>query len=246
MSDSNKEKYAAEIAFWREEIPRYVRWYKGKTREMYGIPAPIDSAKVIRHSTIEHNAIETWINADRWRYCKHLMIEPTYFSGKTVLEVGSGPLGLSRWFVGANMYLLDPLFDAYDSVGYPATPGSRLCCYVEQISLPDATIDAVVSVNAIDHVDDFEAGIAELSRVLKPDGELRIEVHYHELTVTEPVVLNDARVASAFQACGMTGMQKISEEPSKTFYPVGTHPAQDRFALWSNKSHIWRADHAVR
>jgi cyclopropane fatty-acyl-phospholipid synthase-like methyltransferase len=246
MTACNEEKYAAEITFWRDEIARYVRWYNRRTREMYGIPAPTDDAKVVRHATIEHNAIETWINADRWRYCKHLMVEPTYFSGKRVLEVGCGPLGLSRWFAGATVHLLDPLLDVYDSLGYPPAPGIRLQCHAEDIPAATETFDSIVSVNAIDHVDDFEAAIAELHRVLTADGELRIEVHYHAKTVTEPVVLDDARVAAAFNACGMLGMQKISEEPSTTFYPAGTHPKQDRFVVWSNRTHIWRADRALK
>lgn len=243
---SSDQKYVAELAFWREEIGRYVRWYKGRVREMYGVPAPLPRDKIVRHATIEQNAIETWINADKWRYCKHLCVEPTYFDGKLVLEVGCGPLGLSRWFAGARVYGLDPLIDQYLAMGYPKWPGTPLQCNAEEILANAGVFDAIISVNAIDHVDDFEQTVKELARVLKPGGEIRIEVHYHDKTITEPIVLDDMRVAAAFEAAGVSDMRKISELPSVVFYPPGTHPKTDRFALWSNKQHLFDAVHSLK
>lgn len=243
---SIEQKYEAELTFWKEEIPRYIRWYSGKVREMYGVPAPLSRDKIVRHLTIEQNAIETWINADKWRYCKHLCVEPTYFDGKQILEIGCGPLGLSRWFAGARVYGLDPLTDAYLAMGYPAWPGIPLQCHAEEILADGNSFDAIISVNAIDHVDDFEQTVKELNRVLKSGGEIRIEIHYHEKTVTEPVVLDDARVFAAFDAAGIPDMRKISELPSTVFYPPGTHPKTDRFALWSNRQHLFDAVHSLK
>lgn len=231
------EKYAEEINFWTQELNRYVVWYSGGMRDFYGIPTPAPEARITRFSDIRMNALETWVLADKWRYCKHLMLEPTYFTGQSVLEIGCGPLRLSRWFTDATVTGLDPLFDQYEVAGYPVVP-HKLQAHAESIPVADDTFDAAFSVNAIDHVDDFEKAIAEVERVVKPSGEIRIEVHYHNATVTEPLVLHDARVAAAFKKFRVL---KIHETASTTFYPPGTHPKSDRFALWSNVAHKYNA-----
>lgn len=242
----NQEKYAEEIKFWTEELDRYVIWYRGGMKEFYGVPAPRECEKISYHADVRMNALETWINADKWRYCKHLFVEPTYFSGRNVLEIGPGPLGLSRFFAGARVWGVDPLLDAYDLAGYPTTRHGIV--YVESRAenmriFNNGEFDAAISVNAIDHVDDFAKAISEVERVVRSDGEIRIEVHYHAPTVTEPNVLNDDIVRSAF---GMFNIKKISEVPSSYFYPEGTHPSSDRFALWATNNYLFDAKGALR
>ena len=234
-------KYAAEIAFWKNEIAFYQRWYNGKVKELYGIPCPTDDERITRFDTEERNAIETWVNADKWRYCKHLWVEPTYFSGHRVLEIGPGPLGLSRFFSGAEVLAVDPLVEVYQLAGYEVfNQGIEYWRrFSEDLScFKDEHFGAAFSVNAIDHVDDFEKTISEIERVTFSGGEIRIEFHYHEKTVTEPNVLNDEIVEGAFKKFDM---KKIVESPSSLFYPVGTHPSTDRFAVWSNKDYLYPA-----
>jgi len=234
-------KYDEERKFWADEISRYVKWYRGEIRskEMYGVRCPDSKTQIRRFETEQLNAIETWINCDKWRYCRHLIIEPTYFSGKIILEVGCGPLGLSRFFAGAKVTGIDPLHTHYSECGYPIHMNSIINedLRIEDFNAPDESFDAVISVNAIDHVDDFKAAIAQCERVCRSDGEIRIEVHYHAATVTEPHVLTDSDVGAAFSKFAV---RKISENPSWVFYPKGTHPESDRFALWSNRDHIYR------
>lgn len=241
----SNEKYAAEERFWREELDRYVTWYAGGVREMYGIPAPRSQQRITRHAEVRMNALETWVNADRWRYCWHLFLEPSYFDGRVVVEIGPGPLGLAQNFIGAREIVgIEPLAEIYRNIGYPIDR-QRLFyadCHAESLSLPDHSVDAAISVNAIDHVDDFEAAIAELERVVKPNGEIRIETHYHAETTTEPCVLNDDRVRAAFKRFDV---QPISRRPSRDFYPPGTHPAGDQFVLWSNRPHLYNALEAL-
>jgi ubiquinone/menaquinone biosynthesis C-methylase UbiE len=68
----------------------------------------------------------------------------------------------------------------------------------EKLPYPDNYFDAVLSVNALDHVDDFDQVAAEIQRVVKPGGEIRFEVEYHAPTVTEPLSLDDNKVREAF------------------------------------------------
>jgi 2-polyprenyl-3-methyl-5-hydroxy-6-metoxy-1,4-benzoquinol methylase len=228
-------KYDEEKRFWKDEISFYVRWFHGRIKELYGVPCPKQHEKVHRFSSEELNAIETWINADKWRYCKRLHVEPTYFSGKKVLEVGSGPLGLSRFFAGAEVHYLDPLHAWYWQCGYPKV-GYSIEARIEDCM--HHRYDAVISVNAIDHVDQFEDAINACEMMCDMDGEIRMDIHYHAPTVTEPHVLNDEIVAAAFKKFDM---KKIAENPSRVFYPRGTHPDSDRFAVWSNRDYVYDA-----
>jgi len=233
-----EDKYAAERKFWAEEFDRYLIWYEGRIPEFYGVPAPHPKARITRYGDMRLNALETWINADRWRYCKHLFIEPTYFNGKNVLEIGPGPLGLARWFVGAALQGIEPLVDFYASVGYPVfdQPISYSRDRIEDSIIPTGSMDTIISVNAIDHVDDFEAAARQIQRILRPGGEIRLETHYHEATTTEPCVLTDERVRAAFD---QVPLKKLAESPSSLFYPRGTHPESDRFVVWSNKDYLY-------
>ena len=238
------QKYEEEKRFWADEISFYIRWYRGQIRskELYGIPCPKEHEKIRRFDSEELNAIETWINADKWRYCKRLHVEPTYFSGKRVLEVGSGPLGLSRFFAGAEVDLLDPLHSWYDKCGYIRSPRTIECTiedFLDRFTQSKAAqYDAIISVNAIDHVDSFQKAIEVCEEVCDMDGEIRMDIHYHAPTVTEPHVLNDEIVAAAFKKFDM---KKIAENPSRVFYPRGTHPDSDRFAVWSNRNYVYDA-----
>jgi SAM-dependent methyltransferase len=237
-------KYDEEKRFWKDEIKFYVNWYNGQIKELYGVPRPQIHERILHFNTVELNAIHTWINADKWRYCKRLHVEPTYFSGKSVLEVGSGPLGLSRFFAGAYVHYLDPLHSWYDECGYPRST-DRVEETIEDFEsmATNDSYDAVISVNAIDHVDDFMKAIEVCERVCDKDGEIRMDIHYHAPTVTEPHVLNDEIVKSAFK---IFDMKKIAENPSTVFYPPGTHPKTDRFAVWSNRNYVYDAVKALK
>lgn len=238
-------KYEEEKRFWKDEIGFYVRWYRGELRskELYGVPCPTEAQKIRGFATEQTNAIQTWVNADKWRYCKRLHVEPTYFANKVVLEVGSGPLGLSRFFAGAVVDLLDPLHKWYQDCGYPPCINSVESTIEKYTSVCSQSYDAVISVNAIDHVDNFQAAIEACESLCDTDGEIRMDIHYHAPTVTEPHVLNDEIVSSAFKHFDM---KKIAENPSHVFYPRGTHPESDRFAVWSNRDYVYDAVKALR
>jgi ubiquinone/menaquinone biosynthesis C-methylase UbiE len=69
-----------------------------------------------------------------------------------------------------------------------------------------------ISVNALDHVDDFEQTASEMQRVVRPGGSVYFEVEHHPPSVTEPIELNDARVVRAFSKCTLETVIKRSGE----------------------------------
>jgi SAM-dependent methyltransferase len=224
---SRRVKGGAEIFFWKAELERYVRWYRGES--LHGVPAPSTEQRVTGH-TPEVDAAMTFLKVVQYpRYLTALDLEPTELAGSRVLDVGCGPLANLLVFSDCERHGIDPLIERYRAAGFPleewiAEGFTYHCAPAERMPFPDGYFDVVVSVNAIDHVDDFGAVAAEIRRVLRPGGHLRMQVNYHRPTVTEPVSLSDAAVHDSFSWA--SGLRKLRDEP---------HPVEpgERLTLWS-------------
>src|SRR5439155_19823152 len=125
------------------------------------------------------------------------------------------------------------LTDEYRAIGFPLDEyrdGERLHwvqASAERIPLPDDFVDAVISVNAIDHFDDLDAVATELARVMRDGAVLRAEVHYHRPRPQEPQALDDQVMKSTF---GRLGIRKIHEEP---FPGESPGPEAELLTLWA-------------
>lgn len=131
------------------------------------------------------------------RYRNDLGITVDELAGKRVLDVGCGPMGALSWFEAGFRVGVDELICEYSKLGYPLNEHSVI--YVkgvaETLPFADSQFDAVISANALDHVDNFEKAISEIYRVLKPNGKMYLSFNYRENpSTTEPVVLSDTRV----------------------------------------------------
>lgn len=150
---------------------------------------------------------------DLTRYPRHLKIPEDHFAGRNVLDVGCGPIPYASAFTGCDICGVDPNLSAYASMGYDLGLMDYCESRAENMPFPDGYFDAVISMNALDHVDDFYAVAREILRVCS--GEVRIEVHYHHETVAEPHALSDEAVIAAFGG----ELVKICETPYSEYYP---------------------------
>ena len=227
-------KQAAELSFWLHEATNLKKWYNSQISFHYGVPPPETKEKISRYS-LEENAIRTWAFVHRDKYLRHLMVPGDYFAGMTLLDVGCGPIPYALGFIDCSIYGLDPLIEAYKRIGYPLESYSDRIKYIEgyaeDMPFEDNSIEAVISVNALDHVDDFRLTAGEICRVLKPDGILRIELHYHEPRETEPWALNDDIVAECFEP---VGGKKVVERSIEELYPTSTEKTE-KLVVWSNR-----------
>lgn len=227
-------KRRSALTFWRREIQVYTKWYQGKIAHHYGVAAPTDEMKVTGYN-LKENAIRTWANADIDKYPYHLLIPEDYFHGKRILDVGCGPIPYALAFTDCEICGLDPLIDKYRELGFPLDKYSDRLTYVrtgaENMPFEDNFFDAVISVNAIDHVDDSPAAAKEVSRVLRPEGVLRIEVHYHQPEITEPWSLSDDIVTKHFDHLGI---RKIHERLFTELYPESPERGE-KVAIWANR-----------
>lgn len=113
------------------------------------------------------------------------------YRDKKVLDIGCGPRGSLEWAdMAAERVGLDPLADKYGRLGAHRHKMAYVTASSDDIPFPDAHFDFVTCLNALDHVDDFDATVAEIKRVTRPGGLCLITVEIdHPPTATEPLTI---------------------------------------------------------
>ena len=230
---NDDKKYQTEIKFWERTLFAYINWYQGELNPLFGEPPPTESQKVVVNS-LKDSAILTWEQVHQGtKYLQDLELQKNAFEGTKLLDIGSGPHPSARVFSNCEVYCLDPLLPAYISAGFPLHYYDQVKFvhgFAEKIQVADNFFDAVISVNALDHVDDFFQSASEIKRVLNPTGKIRLHLHYHKATSAEPIELNDQIVRDAFQWCDR--FVKIGESKSKRGHTLTEEG--ESYTLWSN------------
>ena len=163
------------------------------------------------------------------KYLKYLDLHPSAFDDMVVLDVGSGPIMSGDCFYNSHMIGLDPLNEVYGAIGFPIYRPRQDTGFAEKMPYPDDFFDVVISVNAIDHVDDIDLVSKEIQRVLKPDGLMRMQIHYHPATVTEPLSFTDKYLKRVFS--WDPKFKPISRSHKIMGYSC---PPSEQYVLWSN------------
>lgn len=235
-------KQLAELAFWVNELRCYVDWMEGKMPRLYNTPAPGDEEKM-ESNDIQQSSILTWLKLHQMpKYLEDLKVSSDCFDGMKVLDVGSGPMPSALVFENCHLFALDPLHPYYKLLGFPYEEyvQSRIggCMQnvdfvpfpAEKMPFPDDSFDAVIAVNAIDHVDSFDDVAREILRVLKSDGKLALHIHCHSSTICEPIELNEERVMSAFAT--VKNFHVVNR--SQGSFSSATLPENECFILFRN------------
>lgn len=126
----------------------------------------------------------------------------SYLDDKIVLEIGPGCCCALEVSGAKTKIAIEPLSERYrlndlllknnDSVIY-------LTCGSEKIPLFSNYADIVIASNSLDHVEDIIESIKEINRILKPGGELFLNIEInHEPTECEPFSLSKDDVISLF------------------------------------------------
>lgn len=221
-------KKRRELEHWEDRKKAILKWFRGE--EPYLFPFPNASTRVSGFDEVT-NALLTFIKVENQHasYLSDLRLRGDSFRGLKLGDIGSGPFPTLLVFEDCERYCIDHLIHDYESMGFPLSAFKPEVHFVharsEKMPLSEGFFDALISRNALDHVDDFEATAREIKRVLKPDGYLHILVNYHTPTPTEPTALNDSIIAQNFE---QLKLRKLSETPGAWGFSGGTT------VLWSN------------
>jgi len=119
-----------------------------------------------------------------------------FLKGKVVGDFGCGPRGSLVWAKKAAMRIgIDVLANRYIK-SFPNEFLSHNMIYVtcteQSIPVPNATIDILYTVNALDHVENLDVMCSELRRILKPGGLFIGSFNLnHKARKAEPQILTE-------------------------------------------------------
>lgn len=232
----SKCKKEASKEFRLKIIDYYLKWFNGEINTLYGEKPPSKSEKLYLGTPVE-NAIMTWGKLHQQQKYQHVLRLPKdVFKGMKILDLGSGPYPSSVIFENCEIFCLDPLIDFFKSIGYPfhhyESRVKFIKGYAEKMPFKDHSFDAIISVNAIDHLDNLSYASEEINRVLRKDGMIIFHIHYHKKTILEPIELNDDTIKKAFSWC--ENFECILHENEN--YKNGIN--NGNFALWSNYPNV--------
>jgi len=211
-------KYDEEKKFWLYEKTRLENLYESKPewKEKYD------------------NAMDAWLEEfQKPNYLYALDCDKDTFKGMNMVEIGGGPFPSATAFNYSSIENIDPLMEFYvdhfhefESDEYWWSDDNA-----EDTVYLDNEFGAVISVNAIDHVDNFEAVAKELKRICKPSVKFAMHVHYHKATPCEPIEITDERFAKAFDWVPNLKVHKRSR--TKDLGQFTCNPDEE-FVVWRN------------
>jgi ubiquinone/menaquinone biosynthesis C-methylase UbiE len=124
-------------------------------------------------------------------FTKRVGLSKDFYTNKKILDIGCGPRGSLEWAdIAEERVGLDPLVERYRSLGIDRHSTHYVNAPAEDIPYPGNYFDVVTSINSLDHVDDVDAAIREMIRVLAPGGMILLVVEIHpKPTIAEPHAL---------------------------------------------------------
>ena len=146
-------------------------------------------------------------------------LDPGYFTGKKILDIGCGPLGSLEWAkTAARRVGVDPLAEKYIRMNGGTQEMEYVRAGSEALPFEDGEFDVVSIFNALDHVENVDAAVSEAERVLASSGDLLLIVEIgHKPTLTEPHFLTEA-ILDDFAECIVKGKWAFAVNDAHNLY----------------------------
>ncbi|HZX13252.1 MAG TPA: methyltransferase domain-containing protein [Thermodesulfobacteriota bacterium] len=148
--------------------------------------------------------------------------DASFLRDKIVADFGCGPRGSLCWASPARIRIgIDVLAEQYARFFNIASHNMYYLCSTEQyIPLPSNYVDVLYTVNAMDHVADFESMCLELLRILAPGGELIASFNLDEpATFCEPQTMTEEKLKRGLLgSLEVTSYRLAPSGPNGDFY----------------------------
>lgn len=123
--------------------------------------------------------------------------DESFLTDKIVADFGCGPRGSLAWIQTAKLKIGIDVLAARYAEEFPTQVVKHGMIYVtcteEVIPVPSNFIDILFTMNALDHVNNLDAMIKEILRILRPGGMIIASINLGEPpTVWEPQSLNES------------------------------------------------------
>lgn len=152
--------------------------------------------------------------------------------GQRVLDVCSGPGSFPGIGIGGMAIAMDEDVDAFVTAAAPARGHVRVFARSDHLPFAAASIDLVVCHHALEHVIELEKTLAEIARVLRPDGRLIV-------TVPNGYGLCDGVYRFVFEGGGHVNRFRRDELVAMVEKAVGVRLTQWT-RLYSSFVYLWR------
>jgi ubiquinone/menaquinone biosynthesis C-methylase UbiE len=98
-----------------------------------------------------------------------------------ILQIGCGPEDVINYISAGKKYAIDPLAEFYrKKFGLDYNSISFLEGRAESLPFPDGFFDVVILANVLDHVEQPQKALSEITRVLKKDGLFHFENLFYQ------------------------------------------------------------------
>lgn len=187
-------------------------------------------------------------NGPRTVYYRRFMLnmggldDAAFFDGLVCLDIGCGPMGSLTWLPRARLALgLDPLAEAYREFEIDRHAMRYLPARAEAMPLATGSVDAVFSMNSLDHVDDFPAACREIRRVLRRGGYFIGSLNLDEPpTACEPWTLTEPILAEhLFAGWERQFYQTRPKMDDGDPYRLFLQPCPPEFDGWTGPRALW-------
>lgn len=179
-------------------IPRPIRSYVLKFAGYLSIPG----VKHISEFYYWHEVLKKHGGVFPNGWYRNLMLgiagekKQNFITGKIIADFGCGPCGSLCWADNAKERIgIDVLAEKYRLLGIDDQNMTYVQSSENSLPLESGSVDILFTVNAMDHVDDFEAMCTEILRVLKQGGEFIGSFNLEEAaSVCEPQMLTEEKI----------------------------------------------------
>ena len=112
--------------------------------------------------------------------------------GDSILDAGCGPAGIFTIFDHLQPVAIDPLLKNYEKklphFYRENWPGTQFHCIDIESFDPQSQFDIIFCLNAINHVQDLNRSLDNLTALLKPGGSLALSIDAHNFQLAKKVM----------------------------------------------------------